>query len=420
MLQNLVLLFSVGFFFIAKNRYKNISNPYCVFNFLWTTVSLLIIIGNSHVYVPSWDAMMCVCVGTVAFNLSMFSKRLVIGNHGRMDVRNYRINTPVFSVALIVVLIFSIYTAGEAVRNFMQGVSLAEIRTEYFDVSAENIFLYYLRNYVMSPLRYVVIIITAFMVFGEQRKQVYGKLAIVLCIVMLQAIGSGGRYILMNTIFIFMCSFLLYSNRYKLSIKQKMSLMVIAGVFGYSIIYFTDNRSTHLMMDMSIGEKVWSTIYQYFAGSVTYLGEVMQTSPEIIGITHGVNLIAGFVSPVFAALSFFRIMPYPQFMNVIGKYACVTLRIGPSTYYNAMPTIFGYFYIDGGLFLTFIESWIFGYACKRMYERSQAGDILFVCMYILIFVQICNSSTRWFFYLPEFCLAFLYFKLFFISNNEVA
>ena len=29
-------------------------------------------------------------------------------------------------------------------------------------------------------------------------------------------------------------------------------------------------------------------------------------------------------------------------------------------------------------------------------------------MYILIFIQICNSSTRWFFYSSDYCLAYLY------------
>ena len=98
---------------------------------------------------------------------------------------------------------------------------------------------------------------------------------------------------------------------------------------------------------------------------------------------------------------------YPAIFSVIGTYACEVLKIGPSSFYNAMPTIFGYFYIDGGFALVFIEAWLFGYICKRLYQRGKSGNVLMAAMYILVFAQICNSSTRCFFYLADYCLAFI-------------
>ena len=94
------------------------------------------------------------------------------------------------------------------------------------------------------------------------------------------------------------------------------------------------------------------------------------------------------------------------------------LRIGPATYYNAMPTIFGYFFIDGGFALTFIEAWLFGYICKRIYIVAKNGNVYFISVFILLFIQICNSSTRWFFYSPDYCLAMIYLRLIMTQTND--
>jgi hypothetical protein len=42
---------------------------------------------------------------------------------------------------------------------FMNGTSFSSIRSEYYTyTSAESVYMYYFRDYVLSPLRYVVII----------------------------------------------------------------------------------------------------------------------------------------------------------------------------------------------------------------------------------------------------------------------
>ena len=168
---------------------------------------------------------------------------------------------------------------------------------------------------------------------------------------------------------------------------------------------------------MNISEKIYSTIYQYFAGSVTYLGEVIKNTPNIEGATFGINFFAGWLSPIFVILNFIGVLSYPQAFSYIGKEACKVLQIGPYLYYNAMPTVFGYFYIDGGLIFTFIEAWIWGYICRQLYKRADNGNLFFIALYILMFLQICNSSTRWFLYSTGYCLAFLYMRLIFNKRN---
>ena len=399
---------------LALRGKTKVSNPFIVFNTLWVIVSILINIGNTHVFEPNDIALKCVLVGIIGFNLAQFMPKLIIGKHrlGIFIRDQYVINYRFAYVLSFVVLALSAISAASAIKAVFSGESFSAIRSDYYTyMSGESVYMYYLRNYVISPLRYVIIIST---IIGILHREKIGKALIcnTVFIIILQAITSGGRYILMNTIFMIICGFFLFVDKERVTGKQKWELFFIVLLFSYIIIFLTNDRATNLTQNMAVCERLYETIYAYFAGSVTYLGKVIETTPSIVGSTFGVNFFAGFIIPIFVVLTFLNLLPYPAVFGVIGTYANEVLRIGPATYYNAMPTIFGYFYIDGGLIMVFIESLLFGYICKRLYIRSEAGNLLMSTFYILIFVQICNSSTRWFFYSPDYCLAFLYLSAF--------
>lgn len=390
--------------------FKTWHNPYTVFNLLWACVGALLIKGNEYVYTPSNTAIVCVIIGEIAFNLAMFSPRLAVGNR-KLSIfasNEYFFDSRRAYVISVIVLILSLVSAVSAIIAILSGVSFSDVRMDYYSVSSsESVLMYYFRNYIISPLRYVVIISAIISFFGKKEKS---KRLLVNCIIIiiLQAITSGGRYVLINSIFMFICGYFLFAIKEKMQFKQKIGLVLAILVFSYLIIYLTNDRSSLLTQNMTVWQRLYTVIYEYFAGSVTYLGAVIENSPQIVGTTYGVNFLAGWISPIFVVLNFVGVISYPKIFSIIGTYACEILRIGPSTYYNAMPTIFGYFYIDGGLALTFIEAWLFGYVCKRLYIRSSEGNLLFSAFYILAFVQICNASTRWFIYSSDYCLAFIY------------
>lgn len=405
-------------FFISIQKYKGWNNPYVVFNILWSVVGILILCGNKSVYAPSIMAMLCVLTGIIGFNLSALSRRITLGNW-RVPNARYVFNPRRAAIISTIILIVSFFLTIDAIRSLLAGVSYSTIRNDYFTYdSGGSVFLYYFREYIVDPLRYVVIVSAIFAAF---KKEYRSKLLIInasLC-VLLQAVSSGGRYILMNTFFMIICGALILNRNVKLSLKQKMKIVFFGSILAYGLIFLTNSRATYLMQNMTIGEKMFSTIYQYFAGSVTYLGEVIKNTPKIKGATYGVNFVAGWVSPLFVILNYIGIVSYPQVFSFIGIEACKVLKIGENLYYNAMPTVFGYFYIDGGLILTFIEAWIWGYICKRLYKRAENGNLLFTAIYILMFLQICNASTRWFLYSTSYCLAFVYMRLVFDSEKFV-
>lgn len=405
-----ILLVATGFLIAAYRKNKSISDPYVAFNILWVGVAVLMNAGNKYFYDPSVTAQVCVFVGIIGYNLSRFTPRLVFGRSKSLFsmTAEYTINYHYTYIISVVVLVLSVISAASAIRAFMSGTSFSVIRSDYYTyASNESIYMYYFRNYVLSPLRYVVIVAA---IIGVIKKEKISRWLLVntIGIIILQSITSGGRYVLMNTIFMILCAYSLFGNKERITIKQKVIIIAVISLLSYVIVFLTNDRASYITQNMTVGERLYHTLYAYFAGSTTYLGEVIKKTPAIVGSTHGINFFAGFLIPVFVILNFMHIVPYPAVFAVIGTYACEVLRIGPATYSNAMPTIFGYFYIDGGFALVFIEAWLFGYVCKRIYARGKTGNLLMEAMYILMFVQICNSSTRWFFYSAEYCLAYIY------------
>lgn len=414
-MKEAICILSMLCFVIAKKRFKAWNNPYVTFNLLWVIVGFLILCGNTSVYKPSDTAMICVIVGILGFNVSAISRKFTFGTYNIFN-QEYQLNIKKASLISIIVLIISLALSMKSIQSFLSGVSYSDIRNDYYTYdNTGSTILYYLREYLLEPMRYVVIISAIFSIFKKEYRSRLLVFNAIVC-VLLQAISSGGRYILMNTFFMILCGALIL-NSFKLSIKKRIKVLILVALLGYGLVFLTNSRSTYLMQSMNISEKIYSTIYQYFAGSVTYLGEVIKNTPNIEGATFGINFFAGWLSPIFVILNFIGVLSYPQAFSYIGKEACKVLQIGPYLYYNAMPTVFGYFYIDGGLIFTFIEAWIWGYICRQLYKRADNGNLFFIALYILMFLQICNSSTRWFLYSTGYCLAFLYMRLIFNKRN---
>ena len=269
-----ILLVPAAFFIISYGKSRSISNPYVAFNALWVAVSALINVGNKYVYEPTSTALACVLVGIVAFNLSMFTPKLVWGKDKLFfNFDEYYIDYKLAYIISIIVFVLSTLNAVGAIRAVISGASFADIRTDYYDVaSGGSTIIYYFRNYVLSPLRYVVIISA---IIGTIKRESNRLLLInAIGIVVFQAVTSGGRYVLMNTIFMIICGYSLFGDKEKITVKQKSSIVMVVLLFSYLILFLTNDRISYLTQDMTVGERLYHTVYEYFAGSTTYLGEL--------------------------------------------------------------------------------------------------------------------------------------------------
>lgn len=94
-----------------------------------------------------------------------------------------------------------------------------------------------------------------------------------------------------------------------------MIIAAVIALFSYVIVFLTNDRATFITQNMTVGERLYHTVYEYFAGSTTYLGEVVRKTPSIVGSTHGINFIAGYIMPLFVVLNFLHLIPYPAVLQ---------------------------------------------------------------------------------------------------------
>jgi hypothetical protein len=418
MFELCILLITFCGIILGKCKYNNFVNPLASFNIVWFIVSLMMIKGNPTINEPTIMAKSCVLIGVFAFNIanlmpfykiSLIYKKYKFGNALQHD---YVLNLKLLHILSIFVIVYSIYNAIDAIQYTINGGALADVRNEFYSYDNTNTpFKYYFDTYVFSPIRYIVIVGTIVGYFFVKEE----RLLLLNCflIILLQGMQSAGRYVFFNTILMIFCCFALTKKASSLKVKSKKIIFIFVPILITVILGITANRTTIATDNITFVGQLWETIYSYFVGSITYMGVVNESYPFIKSSTFGINFIAGFLSPFFAGLTFFNLISYPDFLKVVGTYACEQLPIG-DIYFNAMPTIFMYYYIDFGYIGVFIETYIFGRICYLAYRNICINEnLLYVSFYILIFVQICVSSTRWFFYSSDFALAFIYIWLIF-------
>lgn len=410
-----MLTMAIVCFFGSWYRYKTIYNPFSIMNILWGIVLLLLCIGNRFVDTPNNEALMCITVGLFAFNITMLIPQYCfkLGNSNLAipgAYSEYTFNLRIATILSVVVFAFSLIFAETAIKAVMSGTSFAVIRKDYYSYGdRSSVLLSYFRSYCLIPARYVVVVAAIYSFFKKISNTIVLKICAI-SILILQTITEGGRGVLVTALYMFIGGYFLFSSEKKLTTWQKIRFVVLLIVILWVIVFLTNDRATSNMINMTGWERIQYTFYLYFAGSVSYLEAVIKNTPFIVGSTHGVNFIAGWITPFFVLLTGLGVIRYPEFLQTIGKYACIELSIG-RIHYNALPTAFGYFYFDGGYVLTFVFSVIFAYVCRSVYINAKNGNLLHQMFYIMLFVQLCNFSTRWKFYGVDFCLAFVYMRM---------
>lgn len=396
-------------------KYKEIINPYTLFNILWILVLLLIDNGNYYIDPPSETALNCIIFGVISYNCSMliplarFKIRNVYDsvNSGEYKI-NYNLALKFSNISVVVCALLSV----QPLIRFLSGSNFGIIRTDYYTYgNFVEYFLWYARLYTISASRDVIFIIALF-AFITNYKSKFRLLFNAVMLIILESVMSGGRYVLMNAGFMIFCFYLRYSDKVRLKPKQKIMIGGTLITFFVLIIFFTSNRVTYLYSSLSPLELIQQTFYGYFAGSVTYLGRLITTYSADMGTTYGINFMQGFILPIFTLFGFVGI-PSPDVINKVGNLTVKPLAISAVATLNALPTVFGYFYVDGKLTAVIIESFLFGYLCKKIYSRSARGNTIYFAAYLLLVTQILNTSTKWFFYQSDYCFAFLYLFLFF-------
>lgn len=249
-----IFLIPTLFFIISYRKSKCISDPYVAFNVFWGAFVAWISVSNKNVYGPTDIALVCVLVGIIDFNFSMLTSRLIFVERGMgvFQCNDYYIDYKrLYALSLIVLVLSAFGTAG-ALRAFMTGTSFGEICTDYYTLTlSEDTYMYYFKEYVFSSLRYVVLIST---IIGVLSRRKGNKWLIIntIGIVILQVMTTGTRYILMNTIFMMLCGYSLFDDKEKITIKQRITIIIVALLFSYLIVFLTNGIAFYLSQDMMV------------------------------------------------------------------------------------------------------------------------------------------------------------------------
>lgn len=414
----LIIMLSIIGIFIGRKFDKSIVNPVIMFNCWWLQIILLLIFSELmkiSIYEPTKTAYQIVLVSLIAFNIIAFIKVLLFHNKvlvfssGASNNVRYDSRESVVFILSLMVLMYSIIKYRDSILNLLHGsMSLGQIRTDYFDSIRGG-----LEAYIISPVRYAVLVITITDVV--QKKINVSLIAMNIINVTLFALASGGRFVVVNLLYMCVCAYAVYRKSNQVSYRQKLIVRLLCCVLLTALIIMTSSRSAMMKAAgyTSITERVLGSAITYFAGGVIYIG-ILNKRFNISSVSKGYNFIRGFAQPLIDMLAIFGIKALPESFSVINDYTNYETNIGRGISFNAFFTGPGYFYLDGGLFGTWIETALFSLVLILVYDfvkQSKGKNAYVTAIYILLFAVLCDFTTRWMLADPAYAYALIIIRL---------
>lgn len=242
------------FLIISYRKSKRISDSYVAFNVFLVAVVAWIGVSNKNVYGPTGIALVCVLVSIIGFNFFMLTSRMIFVERGMgvFQCNDYYFDYKRLYALSLIVLVLSALGTASVLRAFMAGTLLGKICTDYYILTlSEDTYMCYFKEYVLSSLRYVVLIST---IIGVLSRRKSNKWLIIntIGIVILQVITTGTRYILMNVILMMLCGYSLFDDKEKITIKQRFTIIIVALLFVYLIVFLTNGIVFYLSQDMMV------------------------------------------------------------------------------------------------------------------------------------------------------------------------
>ena len=404
---------------IARKYDKSFINPIVAFNALWIIVYILLELSIKTGFdKPTNEVILIIIVGCLGFNVvgllfaaskKRFRFTIKHKSDNYYDNSSFEVRTTLINIFIGIVLIYSIITYADIIIRLIRGIStFSDIRVEYFTNVKD-----FMEGYIISPIRYAIIVTVILNVLNRKIKKT--QLILTIIIVVLGAISSGGRLILINTVLMIIGAVGIYTIHHKLNIKQKRVILVSLILILSVSILITNFRTNTLLTQgyTKLLDRLLKTFVSYFSGGIIYFGKLLELHP-IKSTTGGLNFIWGFLDVFFYFFAALGVFPYPQNIAVVGKYSNTLLNIGNNTYFNAFYTAFGYFYIDFGYVGVFLETALFAFIIINAFSnavKSNKMNDLYSSYYLLLFTILCDFSTRWFMYDSAYALAFIVIRL---------
>ena len=401
--------------------YKKISNPFVFFNLIWSLLIAISIIGTSGISKPSSDIYYIFLLGGLAFNFSggifMLFDQFVHSNnklYNKKIIVNDVWKRWAFSLLNVIILCYYLYKGFALLSALTTGTSYEYIRGYYYsDDYFKTTFEYLLVTYIFDPIITVAEIIFAINLL--ERKYSKYIMGVMLANIVLRALISGGRMIVFEFGVIILICFILNRKAIKDSKKvrkQMLAMFIVAIIIAGSI---SIGRSQGAGVGLLQG--IFGALASNFTGSFTYFS-VLERLNNFSSDSFLSVVFAGLLDMISMVLNFLGITNLDLVRNNIGTILAKFYNIGDLSY-NAMPTVYYYFYSSLGKIGVLLGSTIFAFYCTFAYKRNKRfGTYKSFAFYLLMMLVIMETPMKWLPFDSSFIMTMFYIVVF-ISNKKM-
>ena len=408
-------------FIITYAIYKRISNPFVFFNLIWSVLIGISVIGTSGINKPSSDVYLIFLLGGLSFNIFgvifMLLDKLLHIQHKTYSKKIYIKDAwkrVIFTTLNVIILCYYVFEGFELLSSLVSGVSYENIRGYYYsDDYFTTAYEYIIVTYVFDPMIMVAEIVFAINLLD--RKYSKYSMVVMLANIVLRALISGGRMIVFEFGIIILICFIL--NRKVIKDSKKVRVQMIAMFAVAIVVAGSISRGRSPGEGSSFLQNIFETLVSNFTGSFTYFS-ILESLNSYSSNSFITVVFAGLLDMISMVLNFVGITDIELVRNTIGTILAKFYLIGDLSY-NAMPTIYYYFYGSLGKIGVLLGCAIFAFYCTFAYKRNKRfGTYKSFAFYLLMMLVIMESPMKWLPFDSSFIMSMIYIVIF-VSNRKM-
>ncbi|MBE6555934.1 MAG: oligosaccharide repeat unit polymerase [Ruminococcaceae bacterium] len=410
-------------FFCAAVNYlatKKWHAPIVFFMSLWGVISLLAALKLFDLYEVSIRTWLLFLLGFVAFLLGCYFAKVLrarpVANRG--DRVLFSVRYSVFHVAIVIVVLVYLVYSWDALKLYLQGYGMDEVRLIYYDLQSVNggashgALMEIFRQYIVTPFELIVTPLCIVEYMQNNRKR---YLLCSVLLVLLNVVATGSRFVIAYYIIQLAIAFVVYKKRIVMSRRMKRFVKLLLALTAAGIVLVTFLRAGTV-------ENIVKKYYRYICGCIPYLDNRLGYIDSLGFFSAGIASFFGFVQPIWFVLQNLGIFGYSaRYLQIIDTVldTQVFVKIGWDTYTNAFVTPIYHLYADLGLIGIILGMMLFGMIAYGAYNGLERRfDVKSVTFYLIIARMLFKSIQFYPLTSVEFALGLVFFGFFFAKQKN--
>jgi len=407
----LIVIVCLSFIVIAHTYNGTYKNHYTMFNVWWGSLVLISYLNLSPLNQPSLYTYIIILLGTIGFNISVFTSKVKMSNI-KVELGGFRINVTLLVIFQLIAIffIFPYFTVGLAADD------PASVKATLLDTFTGNPIEVIKIYWFSEPVIITSIILSGFLFYFERGAAVWLVLILTIINVLVFSVAFGGRIEMFRMCFILLT--FSYLKGFVLADKELVKkrikfsfLFIVAFIIIMTLV--TQKRSFD--NDVSF----YKTFNIYFIGSFSLFDNFLN-NPHIsmIGrdLLFGRATFASFIDPFLLfgskVLHINDLTTKDMGVNIINDVQEKFYSVGKEGYQmNAFATMYYPFIRDYGMIGVLAIPFLLGYILNKLvYLLFKFNSLYIFLIYVLLCYIMIFASNRWEFvnFWPFGAIAYLY------------